>query len=157
LYAASPKFEAGTEANPFPILEWLWPHVVHKGSLDRHSIWLRSRFGSVHEPVKLRSARKQPLCPTVKIAYVGCLPVCFAAVSDRKGDCGANHDVEDALISIDARPFTAPDIPAQIYDLDSIKPLTQHLAQTSIGPAGQELAVGYECDDASFWCVLGLE
>ncbi len=138
-------------------MERLRPHVVQGAAVDRHGIWLRSSVGSAHKPVKLRPAREKTFRPAVVVVNVSRLSFSLAAVRNRKSDRGTDHDVEDALIGVDAGSLTAPYIAAQIDDFDPVEPLAQHLAQTGIRPAGQELAVTNEGDDASFGCILRLE
>ncbi len=154
---APPKFEAGTNANPFPILERLRPHILQEATIDHYGVWLRSCFSSAHKPVELRPAREEALPPAIVVVNVSEFAFSFAAIGDGKRDRGADLDVEDTLIGVDAGSLTAPYIAAKIDDFDQVEALAQHLAQTGVRPAGQELAVTNEGDDASFRCILRLE
>ena len=130
---------------------------------SRRSRSTATAFGCVPASARLTSqssfarAREKSIRPTVVVIDIGRLAFRLAAIRDRQRDRRADHDVEDALIGIDAGPLAAPHVAAQIDDLDPVEALAHHLAQAGIGPAGQKLAVGDESDDAAPRRVLRLE
>jgi hypothetical protein len=95
--------------------------------------------------------------PTVIVVDLRKLIFGLAAIGDGERDRGSDHDAEYALVRLDPGALAASHVTAKIDDLDPVEPLAHHLAQSGIGPAGQELAVGDKGDDAPLRSVLSLE